>query len=250
MNQYNLRKNYTSNFKIGNSIIRGKLAFKTKNDVWLNTPTSVLVLISIDSSFHKPIDGDLKMSALIDTIRTHVKGKVTLLMADQAHLQTSSIKHENNVDTAFETNKQKASELAIRYQHLFHSCELVYWHFYIDRDFYYSDALKKIKDLYRKDRIFREMIALDVQSSYTASRRNEFINEALFSQKTTEDILAQCAAILVMAKKGYRFLFYPGKPFGSTEYINQKLLLPHHQVAWIDVFLTIEKKTIVVEEKT
>lgn len=57
-----------------------------------------------------------------------------------------------------------------------------------------------------------------------------------------EDILEQCACLFVLAHKGYQFQFYPGSPYSSVEYVNCYSL--DQRISWINVFLTIEKKTI------
>ena len=102
MKTYNWRKNFTAFLTLQERKIRAKLAFKTKELSWIETHYPVIVLVNVHSSFHEDVGGDLKMSALMSTIRSHTKGKVTVLMSDRAHLQTVSLDYHGNVDVAFE----------------------------------------------------------------------------------------------------------------------------------------------------
>lgn len=77
----------------------------------------------------------------------------------------------------------------------------------------------------------------------------KFSNKELFIEKAIEDLLEQCASLLVLSNKGYRFQFYPGKPYASIEYVNRVFIPKDNQIFWIDVFLTIEKKTIFHSQK-
>lgn len=248
-NRYILRKNYTSIFYTKDDIIRGKLAFKTKTDTWLNTESPVVILVSIDSAFHNPIYGDLKMNALIATISSHVQDKVTVLMADQAHLQTTILNYHHDETAAFEANLKKTHELVSRYQSFLISSSLAYWHSYICHDANYHHFLNLVKDLSIRDSTFQDHLQADIQTSYTETRRQKYKEEEVYRCKAMEDILEQCACLLVLAEKGYRFLFYPGPPLASTEYMIRHLLPPTKQIEWVDVFLSIEKKTTIPKNK-
>jgi hypothetical protein len=61
-----------------------------------------------------------------------------------------------------------------------------------------------------------------------------------------EDLIEQCICMQILAKQGFRYLFYPGAPCHSTEYVNRKCIPNDHYLHWIDVFVTIEKKTKVL----
>lgn len=245
MNTYVWRKNFTATFSDQDKTIRGKLAFKTRQTEWLDTDAPVIVLISTHSVFHDEVGGDLKMNAFISTIRSHVKGKVTVLLTDRAHLQTVSLRYQNNLEKAFEECLRSADGLAIRYRHYFEACHVVYWHSYICEDKSFAASLNLLRDLYFTDSVFRDYLHSDAESSYTSERRLEFTNKDIYKQKAIEDILEQCACVLVIANKGYRFQFYPGKSCASTDYVNHLLIPLEKQTSWIDVFLTIEKKTVI-----
>lgn len=246
MNTYIWRKNFTATFQNDLKMVRGKLAFKTKVVHWLETETPVIILISIHSAFHEEIGGDLKMNAFISTIKSCVKGRITVLIADRAHIQTNSLNKQNNLEKAFEECISSACALRDRYEPYFDSCNVVYWHSYIYQDNVFATSLNLLKDLYQSDMHFRELLLKDAESTYTTTRIKMFPSKDLFVEKAVEDILEQCASILILANKGYRFLFYPGSPYASIEYVNQVLIPENKQISWVDVFLTIEKKSITV----
>lgn len=244
MNKYIWRRNHTSLFVDQDKTIRGKLAFKTKSVHWLDTQSPVIAMISLHTAFHESNDGDLKMNAFMSTIKSHVKGKITVLICDIAHKQAMSLEYQNNLDKAFETCILHAQKLRERYQHYFESCSVVQWHSYISQDTSYGPSFKLVKELYENDFVFQELLKRDAEAAYTEERMQKFPDKDLFLQKTHEDILEQCASILVLANKGYRFQFYPGNPNASTEYVGKKMLPSGSQLSWVHVFLTIEKKTI------
>lgn len=240
--RYILRRNHTSIIYNKEEMIRGKLAFKTKTDNWLNTESPVVILVSIDSAFHKPIDGDLKMNALIATISSHVQDKITVLMADYAHFQTTILDYHDET-AAFEACLKQNKELVSRYQTCFLSSSLSYWHSYICSDANYHSFLNTVKELYVKNSNFRDYLQADVENTYTEKRKQKYKDVEAYRRKAVEDIFEQCVCLLVLAEKGYRFLFYPGPPLASTEYMIRHLLSPNKQIKWVDVFLSIEKKT-------
>lgn len=233
MKRYLLRKNYTA----VNDHVRAKLAFKTKDAKWLDTEKPVIILVSIHTAFHENLDGSMKMDSLVATIKNHVKGPITVLLADRAHIRTMSLKYP--ADGA-EKCLEDARALNARFQSCFSGCRIAYWHSYIYQDENFEHSLERVKKLAESDPLFRECLQTDALS------QNKHIAEFtdLFIEKSKEDILEQCACILVLSKKGYRFQFYPGHPYRSTEYVNQRLLPPENRVSWVNVFLSIESKKL------
>ncbi len=65
--KYQLRKNFKAIYQQGSLQIFGKLAFKTKETTWIDTPYPVASYISTYSAFHKEVEGDLKMNAFLST---------------------------------------------------------------------------------------------------------------------------------------------------------------------------------------
>lgn len=243
LNIYNLRKNITAFYSDNKEHIRGKLAFKTKELHWLETPHPVVILISVHSAFHEEIKGDLKMSALISTIREHVRGGVTVLFSDVAHLQTVSLAYGGDRQLAFHECLRNAAELHSRYRPYIEDCKIAYWHSYICQDPHFEISLKFINNLYQTDLAFRSLLDRDVEESYASGFNNTCSNKILYLEKAKMDLLVQCASLFVLAKKGYRYQFYTGCPVPSVEYVECTYIPEEKSVSWINVFLTIEKKT-------
>ena len=221
MKKYAWRNTVTATVSKQQSHIRGKLAFKTQNTSWLNTQDPVVVLVSIQSQFHNDVSGDLKMNALMSTIKSHTRGKVTVLLAERAHLHAASLDHQGDEQKAYRQILSDAQTLKERYTNYFLGCNVVLWHSYIYEDKTFAQAYTQIEALYIDDPLFKAHLLSDAKDQTDA---------------TIQDLLEQCACILVLASKGYRFQFYPGSPCACTEYLKT-------QVSWIDVFLSIEKKT-------
>jgi hypothetical protein len=244
VNTYNWRKNFTASYLNHEKIICGKLAFKTKELDWLDTPEPVIILVSIHSKFHEEVGGNLKMNALLSTIKSHVKGQITVLISEMAHLQTLSLNYQGNVKLAFEECLEEAQNIDCRYQSYFENCKVVYWHSYINKDSHFPFSLDIIRNAYEKNQMFRELVNQDAKGTYTTERKKKYPNEVIFIEKAVEDILEQCASLLVLVNKGYAFQFYPGRPYPSAEYTSRVLVPGERRISCINVFLAIEKKTI------
>ncbi|CCB86695.1 putative uncharacterized protein [Parachlamydia acanthamoebae UV-7] len=245
MNSYIWRQNFTATFTDQEKTVRGKLAFKTKDITWLETSAPVILPISIHSNFHEGFQGDFKMNAFISTIKKHVKGKITVLLTEKAHVKTLSLKYSNNFERAFEECLKSAHMLAQRYESIFENCNVVYWHSYICQDPYFKKIVELLEDLYSSDLNFQKLLHEDAEISYeNLHHRESYMNKSLYIEKCIEDLIEQCACLLVLVNKGYKFQFYPGKPCLSTEYVNRIFVPKDNRISWIDVFLSIEKKTI------
>lgn len=234
LNKYLLRRNFKSIYVNEDFTVCGHLAFKTRNVDWVDTTLPSIVLISVHTAFHEGINGHLKMEALLSTIRQNVKGKVCILIADVAHLHTASL---IQVDDPMNYCVKSAKQLASRFHAHFDGYDLLYWSSLIMKDDHYIALKNYFYSLAQTDVEFRALLLADAEAAYTAKRKEEFPNKALFLEKMGDDLIEQCIGMRVLAKNGYRYLFYPGAPCASTEYINQSAL------QWIDVFLSIERKT-------
>ncbi len=243
MGRYLLRRNFTAVFSDERKTVHAKIAFKTQETQWLNTQLPVIALVSVHSAFHEGMEGDLKMNAWMSTIKENVKGRVTVLLSDKAHLHAASLKYENDLQITFEECKRGAQDLSKRYRRYFDNARVAFWHSYICQDKIYDASLKLVKELYNADSLFPGHLQQDAQACYTDQRMQDFSDKGLFIEKTIEDILGQCASMLVLINKGYRFVFYPGSPYASTEYVNQVLVPDDKKMCWIDTFLSIEKKS-------
>ncbi len=184
------------------------------------------------------------MNAFMSVIKSSVNGKITILLCDSAHLKTSSLKYQNDDEKALIHNKLKAQNLISRYQDYFDSCNIVYWHSYICNDENYIIAKKLVEQLHQSNLIFKDCLFEDANTAYTVERSNVFENKQLFIDKTIEDIIEQCACQIVLSRKGYRFLFYPGSSHTSIDYLSQYLHPQEDPILWVNVFLSIEKKTL------
>lgn len=249
MSVYSWRKNYISIYSKGECLTRGKMAIKTTDTRWIGSKDSVVVLVSVQSNFHEEVSGDLKMEALVSTIKNCVEGPVTVLFSDIAHLQTVRLRYDGNVDKAFEDCLTSAYILNERYLHYFKNCKVVFWHSYICQDSHFLAFKNLIKELFQTDSCFNHLLLTDAELTYHGERLQLFPNKKLYIEKTIDDLIEQCASILVLANKGYRFQFYPGSPFKSVEYVARTFLEKDKQLNWINVFISIEKKTVYPSNK-
>lgn len=245
MNIYNLRKNYFAIFSNKEICINSKLAFKTKETHWLHTDAPVILPISIHSAFHKKITGEMKMEAFISIIKDHVKGKITILLTEKAHLNILSLKFNNNYQKAYEICLKEAQMLEKHFHWLFAGCNIAFWDFFICQDPKYREFQERIKNLYLIDPVFRNHLLADAETTYISDRINEYPDRTLFIEKTIDDIMEQCVCLLVLIEKGYRFQFYPGNQYVAVEYVNHIFFDDEKRMSLIKVFLTIEKKKII-----
>ncbi len=167
------------------------------------------------------------MSAMMKTIKDHVRGDITILLADAAHNAEASLACNGCKKTALEDARLLAEKHKERYRDQFAGCQVVFWHDFICKNESYESHLDYIKDLYRDDPHFKECLLSDAK---------------LPDNAIIQDLFGQCACLLVLANQGYRYLFYPGRPCSCTEYLNS-LLAKHQRLSWISVFLSIERKT-------
>lgn len=245
MSIYKIRKNFTALFRNHTKTMRGKIAFKTLETEWLETEHPVVALISIHSGFHKIGDGDLKMNAFLSILKSSIKGPITVLLSDRAHLRTFSLKHQSDLEEGLKHCLMAATQLEERYRPYFDSCKIAYWHSYIFQDQSFLPFLQLTRDLFQSDPLFKGHVLRDAEAAYTLERIEEFADKQLFIETTIEDILEQCAGVCVLSEKGYRFQFYPGSPCTSINYINDCFIPKEKQTSWIKVFLSIEKKAVI-----
>lgn len=241
--KYQWQQRCTSHYADEEKVIKAKVAFKTQEKHWLGTSDPVIALISIHSAFHKGFSGELKMQSFISTLKEHVKGRITVLLTDRAHMHVTSLHYENDLNKSLGETRKDAFRLSKRYQTYFDPCHVAFWHNYIYENEDYSSCCQKVRELYQTDLTFRKHLQEDAEKT---AIRQTFSNEEIFYRLAIEDILEQCVCILVLAKMGYRFQFYPGISYTSTDYVNQILLSHENRIEWIHVFLSIEKKSVLI----
>lgn len=235
--KYLLRKNFKAVYSQPEQTIVGHLAFKTKDDLWLDTPFPTLVLISVQSAFHEGREGFLKMEAFLSIIRESVQGIVTVLIADTAHLQACRLLEGEG---ALSRCLMAADQLVLCYKDYFSGCDLLYWHT-LQKEGDYLLLKGQISALARSDDQFNALLLEDAQSTWTKTRETQYGDRLQFIENTVADLIDQCTCLQLLARRGYRYLFYPGAPYKAGLYLDA--LLPFH-LNWVDVFLTIEKKSI------
>lgn len=233
--KYLLRKNFKSVYRQANYSLLGHIAFKTRDALWLDTSHPALVLISVDSAMHTGAEGHLKMEALISIIRSSVKGPLTVLIADTAHLQTRRLVEDK---AAFSNSLQAADELICRFSSHFTGCNLLYWHQLSQEPSYWS-LKAEIKMLVQTDHEFQTLLFEDAEGTWTEERRCFYPDRNRFIEAAIEDLMEQSVCLQLLARRNYRYLFYPGEPYESTLYLDK---LTSSRLKWINVFLSIEKK--------
>lgn len=244
MSKYIWRKNFKTSFSYESTVIQGNLAVKTQEIGWHGTSKPVIILISIDSKIHEKIDGNLKMEALVSTIKDQVNGPITVLFSDSVHFRTFSLNCKGNSDSLFKNYLKMGQEIFYRYQSYLKNFKIAYWHSYIcqDNDFFLFSKI--IEEAYETNQAFRALINQDAERMYTPERRekNPSANANAFIKNAKQEIMEQCACLFVLSKKGYAFQFYPGSSLPSVEYANRFFLPEDKRVNWINIFLSIEKK--------
>jgi len=243
MNQkYNLRRNFSGLHIEEDTAYKGKIAFKTKDDTWINAHSPTVALVSVQSAFHQGIWGRMKMAAFISLLKENIKSKLNILMTEKAHLRVDSLSYQKSLSLAFEQNQTDAINLVNSFETEFQECNIHFMHDYIEKDPYYEPAKKEVAKRLEKDSVFSDLLFKDAKSSYTPIRKAQFSNESLYLAGAIEDIKEQCIYTLIFAQKGIRYVFYPGAQNQAVEYLNG-LLHPLIRVNFIHVFISIEKKS-------
>lgn len=237
---YLLRKNIKAEYQNNDYVINGKVAFKTNITNWEKTLEPVICLVSVDSAFNNGIDGELKMNAITSIIKRNVNGKVAVLIADTAHHNVQLLKNPNRTknDCLYE-----AFELFVRYSSYFEGCDLLFWSTSICQNSQFSNTQNILREMYETNQEFRKCLIVDAEKSYTEKRCVEYPDKKLFIEKTILDMIDMCACMNILASLGYKYIFYPGAPNSSTEWLSRMRPLSQ-RLEWIDVFLSIEKKNV------
>lgn len=218
-----------------------KIMFKTQSAQWVETESPIIIPFSIHSKFHDGEMGEHKVRSLITTIKEHTKAPITILLTEEAHVQVLSLSYESDIQKASAECFIDAKTLANQFKHFFEGCDVQFWCTMISNDPEYQHYKTKIRHIYETDTQFQQLLYSDAQSTYSAEREQQFPNKEEFIQKSIEDLLEQAIYLFIMSKRGFRFEFYPGKPFSSSEYINRTFLPAETQLLRITVCLTTQK---------
>lgn len=244
MSSYALKKIYHYSVDYQNQTIEGKINFKTKSLDWVGTRDPVIVPISIHTAFHEGILGELKMKGFISIIKNNVKGKITILLTEKAHLHALSLKYENNTERAFHEVYLEAKLLSDRFREYFEGCQIDYWFNFINQDPDYPLFCQKVMQLYANDAIFKQHVHEDAEKTYTIQRESQFPDKALFIRQSIKDILENCVYLFVIANKSCRYQFYPGSDIASRGYLTKYFLRPEQHV-YVNVSIKIEKSRVI-----
>jgi hypothetical protein len=182
------------------------------------------------------------VQTFLSTIKEHINGKITILLTEQAHVHALSLLYNNDYHEALERCKKDAQLLVDRYKTYFEGLDVQWWQTFIRSDSEYETFKNLIMETYKTDAQFQQLVRSDAESSYTSTRAQEASDKELYIAKTIQDLLEQAIYIFIVSKRGYRFDFYPGKPYSSSEYINNNFLSANKRLKRIVVCLSTYKK--------
>lgn len=200
-----------------------KITIKTRPASWINSEYPVILPFSIDSYIYESDEGRLKISALLELVKNNVKDKITVLLCDKAHFHTLMLKCKNDRKVALETSLQKANALKNRFKQSLSGCDLFYWEDFINKDNRREEFESLVHGFYHSHEGFKKLIRADVEKTCNEARAKEFPDKSLYILNAELDILEQCIYLLIVANKGYKFEFYPGKRILSADFINTLL---------------------------
>jgi hypothetical protein len=243
-----LVKNSEHNLTIGPYFSNGenvsrKVVIKTHPAHWRNTMSPVLIPFSIHSRIYDGIEGTFKIAALLHLIKSLVKGEITVLLTEGAHLNALSLKYDGDLNKALDICMQDANNLKLRFEHELDNCHIARWTDFVYDDSDYSIFKNTLLDLYDNDNTYKSLITADIESTYTIDRQNEYQNKQHYFDACKLDLIETTIALLLIAsKKGYRFQFYPGKTYLSMAYINNQLLKEDERLNWVNMRISVKDK--------
>ena len=209
---------------------------RTKPTNWQNTDLPIILPFSIYSAIYEGIAGDFTVGAFLQVVKSNVKGKITILLCDGAHLQTLCFECINAEEMCY----HDANDLIERFNRDFQNCEVVHWRDFVTNDDSYQIFKDKIYQLYRTDKVFQSKVESDAEKNTNRKFGSECADR-LYIDGAKMDLLEHCVYLLVASKKGYRFEFYPGKRNDCVNYINCHLLDDPEKLTRINVTLSSPK---------
>lgn len=230
----------------GKTIIQ-KVTVKTRPANWQGTDQPVILPFSIYSALYEGIAGDFKVASFLQVVKSNVKGKITILLCEGAHLQTLSLQH-NSAEKALQICCQEADFLVKRYNLEFQNCEVIRWKDFVTDDSFYKFFKDKIYHLYQINGSFQSKVRFDAEKTSNVDFNNESLDKPSYVNKAELDLLEQCIYLMIASKKGYRFEFYPGKRNNCVDFINCKLLDDFTKLTRINITLGSPKNFENVEE--
>lgn len=243
MNTYNfsLRKIVTHrNHK--SEVAKARIVFKTVNTEWVNSCDPMIALISLHSNFNEGVDGHLKMSGFINTLKENVRNNLTILLTEKAHFHALSLKYNHDLEKTSKRCLEDAESLEKRFASYFSGCKVAYWQDFVEQDPDYQSIQAYVHGIHKEDAYFRDLVRKDAEGTYTPQRSLEHPDKPLYIAKTELDLLEQCIYTIVAAKKGFKYDFYPGNFIASASYLNTVVCPFGKQITNVPVYLAIEKK--------
>ena len=147
------RKNTRHNLTVDTRLTDGtkiscKVMTQTRPGHWLNTSHPVILPFSIHTALYNGDEGKIKVSAFLQLVKSNVKGKVSVLFCEKAHVQVLSLKYKNDLAKATEACVQDANKLIDRFKEELEGCEVLHWTDFIDNDKDYAFFKNKVLDMY------------------------------------------------------------------------------------------------------
>ena len=245
-----MRKNSRHHLVIKRSIdtkenVVRRVTVKTRPGNWEETEQSVIIPLSIYSAIYDGIEGDFKIAALLQTVKTKVKGKITVLLCEGAHLKTLSLKYNNDEEKALQVCYRASDNLFKRYRSDFQGCEVVHWEDFVNHDSFYKSFKDEVYQLYKTNEVFRVKVRFDAQKV----SNNEYLDRSLFIERAELDLLEQCVYLMIASKKSYKFEFYTGKRNDCVDFINREFLADSVKLTRVNVTLGTPKCFENIEKK-
>lgn len=240
MSLYKWGKRIRVDFSYKNKKI-SKIRIKTNTADWIDTHEPVIVPFSIHSNFHAGDLGALQVKTMLKTLKAHIKGPITILLTEKAHIHALSLSHNGDAQKALAQCIADANILRDRFVQDFQGCTVITMDALIAADPDYQHYRDRLMNIYQTDAQFQELIRADAIGTYTPARAQEIPDKELFVTKTIEDLLEQCIILFIASKLGYRFECYTGKPNPCSEYINRNFIPHEKQITRVVVDITKEK---------
>ena len=192
----------------------------TRPTVWHGTSDKLILGVSNRVSDYIEIR-KLKMALTLHHITKLTEAPLTILMCEGAHVNAESLKYNNDVERAYDTELTYAKDLVTKFQPSFANHHVTYWRDLVNGDTKYQSYKNQIYMLYDSDPIFRELLVADAERTYTEQRKKEYPCQTGYLEKTILDLLEHCIYCLIISNKGYKYEFYHGKPYPHILYLSQ-----------------------------
>lgn len=198
-----------------------KMNIHSRPACWVGTDQSVILPFSIHSALYNGDEGKIKVAALLRYVKTHVKGRITVLFCEKAHVEVLSLKYGNNAQTALNQTSGDAQQLKERFKAELEGLHIMSWIDFVDGDEKYQHYKDLVLQLYQSNEDFRTKIREDAESTYHSDRQKECADKEIYLNKCFTDVLEHCVYVLIATSRGYKYEFYPGKGPESVEFVNQ-----------------------------